>query len=200
MERPSEDGPEQKLPLMSGPLLVSARDRENEQIRREVAERFEREIAQVRAWAQSVFGKGWEPAHRHFLVEIDEEDRARSANERPTPAATVYTVKNKAGEQRHFTVRDGKVVPCSGYEEGFGDMLHEKHPTRGFEHKGKWAAYGRFSLCWGWYEEYSPKTAEQLAALRASREKGKADRADRKFEQDNPLLAQAGITRQDLEE
>lgn len=35
----------------------------------------------------------------------------------------------------------------------------------------------RYSLCWAPYELYRPKSAEELAALRASREQKKAERA-----------------------
>ena len=34
-------------------------------------------------------------------------------------AATVYTVKNAAGDRRHFTVVDGQVVEHPSYEAGF---------------------------------------------------------------------------------
>jgi hypothetical protein len=197
-ERPSESPEEKKAP-MTGPLLVSDQDREGERIRREIAEKQEAEYVECLKWALSAFGPGWLPSHRHMLVEKNEEERTRHSGERAKAAAVVYTVKNKDGDRRHFTVTDGKVVPCASYEEGFGDLLHAKHPTRGFEHKGAFVRTHRYSLCWAGYDLYHPKTAEQLAALRVSREKGKADRADKKFAEDHPLLAAAGIRRQDIE-
>jgi hypothetical protein len=36
---------------------------------------------------------------------------------------------------------------------------------------------------------YTPKTAEDLAVLRATRERTKAEREERKFQEENPLLA-----------
>jgi len=46
-----------------------------------------------------------------------------------------------------------------------------------------------YSLCWAPFEVYVPITAEQLAALRASRERGKGQREEQKFQAENPLLA-----------
>ena len=66
------------------------------------------------------------------------------------------------------------------HEAGFGAMLLEPHPTRGFEHRGQWCRTHRYTLCWAPYELYNPKSAEQLAALRESRERKKAEREDKK--------------------
>src|SRR5262245_23954043 len=77
----------------------------------------------------------------------DEEERARRCGSRPTPAATVYTVKNDAGEQRHFTVEDDQVIGHASYQAAFGPMLFELHPTLGFEHRGGFCRYHRYSLC-----------------------------------------------------
>src|SRR5262249_54006620 len=57
----------------------------------------------------------------------------------------------------------------ASYEAAFGDMLLEPHPTRGFEHRGKFCRIHRYSLCWAGFELYHPKTAEQLAQARARR-------------------------------
>ena len=40
------------------------------------------------------------------VVDKDEEERARHTGRRLWPAATVYTVKNAADEQYHFTVAE----------------------------------------------------------------------------------------------
>ena len=145
-------------------------DRENARIRQEIAARQAQEYDQVQAWAEAAFGPGWRPSHRHFLVSIEEEERVRYSGERPQAAATVYTARHEeTGEKRHFTVSaDGNVTECDSYQAGFGAMLFEPHPTRGFTHQGKWCPYHRHSLCWAPYERYQPKTAEQLAALRAA--------------------------------
>jgi hypothetical protein len=142
----------------------------------------------VRAWAWGVFGPEWEPSHRHFLTAKDDEDRCRHTGERPPAAATVYTVKNAEGRQRHFTVEDGRVVEHASWEAGFGDMLLEPHPTRGFEHQGTWCGIHRHSPCWAPFELNRPRSPEQLAALRVSRERGKAERAEAKGRADAPLF------------
>jgi hypothetical protein len=183
----------------AAPATPTDQDRENARNRQEIAERMEAEYAECLALTIRAFGPGWLPSHRHFLVDKDEEERHRRTGGKVRPAATVYTVKNAASEKRHFTVEGGSVVPCENYEAGFGAMLLEPHPTRGFEHQGRFIHIHRYSLCWLSYELYRPKSAEQLAALRESRERKKEERLDAKFAEENPLFARAGITRQDLE-
>jgi hypothetical protein len=170
---------------------ITDRDRANARLRRQIAERQARAYAQVLALAEAAFGPGWLPSARHYLVDHDEEDRARRTGDRPQAAATVYTVKNAAGDQRHFTVDSGQVVEHANYQDGFGSMLLEPHPTRGFTHRGQWCPTHRYSLCWAPYELYEPKSAEGLAELRASRERKKAERADKRWAEAYPLLAQA---------
>jgi hypothetical protein len=67
------------------------------------------------------------------------------------------------------------------------------------EVRGEMVAPHRFSLCWAPIETYRPMTAEQLAALRESREKKKAAREEKKWAAENPLLAWAE-QQQDQEE
>ncbi|HWG42857.1 MAG TPA: hypothetical protein VN688_08740 [Gemmataceae bacterium] len=178
------------------------RDRENVRIRQEIAQRQAEEYDRVLAWAEEAFGPGWRPSHRHCLVEIDEEERVRYTPERSKAAATVYTVKNIAGKQRHFTVsEDGKVTECESYQAGFGPMLWEPHSSKGFEQSGTFCHYYRYSLCWAPYERYQPKSAEQLVALRASRQRKKTEREDKKWAADHPLLAWAeAVQREEAEE
>ena len=197
MEAPAEHAEEDSgKPL---PQRPTAHDHENARVRQEIAERQEREYVECLQWELGAFGPGWLPSHRHFLLSKEEEEQHRRTGEKAEIAATVYTVKNDAGETRHFSVEDGSVVKHDSYEAGFGAMLLEPHPTRGFEHQGQWCRTHRYSLCLAPYELYYPKTAEQLAALRESRARKKAEREDTKWAQDNPLLASAGIRRQDLE-
>jgi hypothetical protein len=170
-------------------------DHENARLRQEVAERLAREYAEVLQLALGAFGSGWVPSHRHFLVELGEEERVRYTGERPRAAATVYTVKNAAGEQRHFSVEGGRAVEHAGYQAGFGPMLLEPHPARGFEHKGQWCPYHRYSLCWAPFGRYEPKTADQLAARRATRQRKKAEREEKQWAKENPLLAWAEAVR-----
>lgn len=98
-------------------------DLENARLRQEIAERMEAKYAECLTWALDAFGPGWLPSHRHFLLDKADEDRCRHTGERPRPTATVYTVKNDAGERRHFTVKDGQIVEHASYQDGFGAML-----------------------------------------------------------------------------
>ncbi|HEV3383231.1 MAG TPA: hypothetical protein VG097_00380 [Gemmata sp.] len=104
-----------------------------------------------------------------MLVEQDEEERACKAGDRMQPTATVYTAC-KERVARHFVLEAGKPREVASVEEGFGPMYHEKHPTRGFEHKGQWIPWQRYTLYRSGYETYSPKTAEQLAAASEKRQ------------------------------
>ena len=172
------------------PTEPTEQDRANARLRREIADRQAREYGQVLAWAGRAFGPGWLPSHRHELVEKDAEERCRREGGRPRAAATVYTVRHQeTGEARHFTVgADGDVTECASYEAGFGPMLLEPHPTKGFEHGGRFRRSHRYSLCWAPYDLYQPRTAEQLAALRAGRARRKAERERKQWAEDNPLL------------
>jgi hypothetical protein len=181
-------------------MQPTQRDIDNAQSRQEIADRFALEYGKVLSWALGAFGPGWLPSHRHFLVDKDEEDRARRAGERPRAAATVYTVRHETTrEAKHFTVEGDQVKECDGYMEAFGPMLAEPHPTQRIEVHGQLVAPHRYSLCWSDIPLYEPKSAEELAALRVSRGKGREQRADKKWVEDNPLLAQAGIRRQDVD-
>jgi hypothetical protein len=169
----------------------TAQDHENARTRRAIADRQAREYAAILRLAVGAFGPGWMPSHRHFLVAKEEEERVRYTGERPRAAATVYTAKNTASDRRHFTAEGGRVVEHPSPEAAFGPMLLEPHPTRRVEHRGKQLAVHRYSLCWSPFELYEPRTAEQLAALRATRERKKAERQEKKWVEENPLLAWA---------
>lgn len=162
----------------------TAHDRRSAAVRAEIAAGFQAEHNECLGWAEAIFGPGWTPAYRHYLVDRDDEERCRRSGERPPAAATVYTVRNTAGDKRHFMLKDGRPTEVTGYEQGFGDMLCEPHPTRGFEHQGKRVACHRYSLCFAPYHDYHPKTAEQLAAARSRREARAVDR----LAEANPLF------------
>jgi len=173
-------------------------DQENAARRQDIADRQNAEYARVLAWARQVFGRGWEPCGRYYLLDKDEEDRCRSTGERPQPAATCYIAVNCIGRKRCFTIDGDTVTERSGYKEAFGDMLLEPHPTQRIEVKGQMVAPHRYSLCWASIELYEPRTPEQLAKFRASREAGKERRKQERFAEENPLLAQAGIKPEDV--
>ena len=161
------------------------RDIANADLRAGIAARLQAEYDEALAQAVAIFGPGWVPSGRHFLLDKDEEERARKSGGRMAPAATVYSA-SKDGVKKHFTIIEGEPTECTSVEEGFGPLLHENHPTRGFEHNGQWLPIRRFSLYWAGYEpNYRPRTAEQLAAARTKREQ----RAVEKEAQANPLFA-----------
>lgn len=192
--RSSKDGSKARLsepPESGADPQPTDRDRENARIRQQIAAHQAQEYDQVQAWAEAAFGPGWQPSHRRYLLEIDEEERVRYTGERPQASATVYTVRHtETGESRHFTVSsEGKVIECDSYQAGFGAMLQEPHPRKGFVHRGTFCHYHRYSLNWAPYEKYQPKTAEELAALRAGRERKKTEREEKKWAADYPLLA-----------
>jgi hypothetical protein len=60
------------MTILTGRLGV-----ENARKRREIADSQAQEYAECLHWAMEAFGPGWEPSCRHFLVEKDEEERAR---------------------------------------------------------------------------------------------------------------------------
>jgi hypothetical protein len=162
-------------------------DTENARRRQEIADRFRAQYEEARALAEKVLGPGWEPTGFHTLVEKDEEDRAHRTNTKPVPSAKVITVM-KDGVKRHFRVET--MTECETPEAGFGEMLMEPHPTKGFEHRGQWCRIHRYSLCWGWYEpDYAPKSAEQLAAAREKRE----DKAEAKWQKEVDKAANSSL-------
>jgi hypothetical protein len=56
-----------------------------------------------------------------------------------------------------------------------------------------------YSVCWSALERYEPLSAKALAARHESRERNKAERAEKKWAKDNPLLAWAKAVRAEEE-
>jgi hypothetical protein len=193
MESPHQ--PDEEPEAVKKPVLpvVTEQDRENFRIREEIAARQEAEYRECYLLAFGAFGPDWLPSHRHFLIDKAESARVRYMQERPQVAATVYTVRHADGRTRHFTVEDGSVKECASYEAGFGAMLLEPHPTMTIEVRGQRVHPHRYDLCFAPYELYHPKTAEQLAALRETRERKK----DEKWAEEYPLFALAGFKRKE---
>ena len=183
---------------MSSPIPTE-QDLRNARVRAELAQRQAAAYARVAAWALGGFGPGWFPSHRHELVEKSAEEHARRTGERAAPSAVVYTVKNAEGDRRHFVVEDGRVREVADYREGFGSKLLEPD-TRTIEVRGQQVHPHKYSLCWADYPLYEPKSAEELAALRVSRERGKVAREEANFQRDNPLLAWAERENREAEE
>jgi hypothetical protein len=117
-----------------------------------------------------------------------EEDAARREDRPAKAVATVSGVKSGTGRRRYFTVDDGRVTEHLGYLEAFGPALTELHPTLTFMHRGKELPAHHYSLCWRSIDRYEPLTAEQLALLRASRERLKAERDEKAWHEQAPLF------------
>jgi hypothetical protein len=157
-------------------------DRQNAELRASVAARFRREFEEAKAFVESVLGPGFVPTGRHYLVAHDEEKRARSEGGRMRPAAVVIHAVRE-GVRKHVAVIGDQVRECSGYEDGFGEMLLEPDPNRTIEVKGTQVHPHRYSLYWAGYEPgYAPRSAEQLAAARGKREEKKEARERKELE------------------
>jgi hypothetical protein len=67
-------------------------------------------------------------------------------------------------------------VAIDNQVQGHVKQAVEPDLTRTIEVRGEQVHPHKFSLCWAGYELYNPKSAEDLAKLRVSRERGKAER------------------------
>ena len=168
----------------------TGQDRQNAAIRAVIAERQNAEYREAERLALDTLGPGWTPWMKLVLLDSDYHQTGNT-----TPHAVAYKVykgEHRLSENSVYLRKfpDGAVRQAAGYDELFPE-LPELHPTRTLEVKGKTVAAPRWSLCWSALELYVPKTAEALAALRASRERKREERADKKWAADHPLLAWA---------
>ena len=189
MERPLARGRPAAYPR--GMTEPTEQDRGNAALRRAVAERQNAAYGEAAALALGALGPGYTPWMRLDLIPADH----RQTGDR-TPVATVYKVfrgEARLTENSVFLRRmpDGSIRKAGGYEELFGDLLHEKHPTRTVEVRGERVPVGRYELVWGAQEQYHPRSAEALAKGRETRERNKAEKEERKWREDHPLLAWA---------
>lgn len=174
-------------------------DRDNAERREEIAARQNAEYGEALALCMGALGPEWKPWMKISLIPADHRKTGDT-----TPVATVvkaYRGELKLTENSVFLRRmpDGSIGKADNYEALFGDLLQEKHPTMTVEVRGQHVAIGRWELVWGALETYHPRSAEQLASLRVSRERGKQERELARWLAENPLLAQAGIRPDDLE-
>ncbi len=165
---------------------LTDQDLRNANARRIIADRQNAEYGECQRLAAAVLGPGWEPWMKLVLVDADFR-RTGDA----TPAAVAFKVR-RDGEARYLAAQpDGTVACAERYEDLFGPLLAEKHPTKTIEVKGKRIAVERNELHWSALELYQPKSAEQLSKLRESRDRAKEERAERKFQEETPLFALA---------
>jgi hypothetical protein len=169
----------------------SERDRENARIRQEIASRQAEEYAAVERLALAALGPGWTPWMKLTLVDSDYHRSGKTE-----PVATVYKVyhgddKRSANAVYLRRLPDGQIRQAGSYEPLFGELVHEKHPTRTLEMQGRQVPACRYSVLWSALERYQPLSAEALAAWRVSRERNRAERAEKEWAADHPLLAWA---------
>lgn len=172
-------------------------DRRNAECRAKIAANQNTVYAEAECLALATLGPGWHPWMKLILLDSDYHHTGDT-----TPAAVAYKVhrgKQKLTENSLYLRKmpDGTVKSTEKYEDLFGDLLNESHPTRKLEIKGQMVPAPRWTLCWSTLERYEPRTAIELAKLRESRERGKAEREDRRFREDNPLLAWAEKVKED---
>jgi hypothetical protein len=166
-------------------------DIQNAARRAEIASRQQAAYGEAVALALAALGPGYTPWMRLDLIP---SDHRQTGNREPVATVVkVYRGEHRLLENSIFLRRmpDGTIRKAKTYEELFGELLNEKHPTMTVEVRGQRVPVGRWELVWGALETYRPRDAEGLAALRASREQKKAEREEAAFQRDNPLLAWA---------
>jgi hypothetical protein len=171
------------------------KDRENFARRRVIATRQQAQLDQAARLARTL-GVGWVPSMKLSLFLAGDCNKPTGPDDpAPVPVTVAYRVGRWVmGEHLVRFVRelpDGQVLASERYDDVFQGMLEEKDPERRMEIRGQKVPCKRFQLYWSSLDVMEPRTAEELAALRASREQGKARRAEKKWAADNPLLAWA---------
>jgi hypothetical protein len=172
------------------------RDHRNAALRRKVAERQQAEWTECLRLADAALGPGWKPWMKLVLVDADHR---RTGDE--TPVAVAYKVrkgKGNARQVRYLCQGPDGVIASEEYETLFGPLLTELHPTKTIEVMGKRVPVPRWQMYWSALELYEPRSAEQLAAARVTRQRNKAEREQQKYERERPLFAE--IERQEKEE
>lgn len=149
-------------------------DRRNAALRQGVAARFQAQFDEAVRLIEPILGEGWIPTGRHYLVTHEAAEHARCTGGAGVATAEVITAE-KDGGKRHVLVMGEQLKECASYQDGFGAMLTEPDPVRGFnDNEGKWHFVHKYALHWGPYEtSYTPRTAEQLADARERREEKK---------------------------
>jgi hypothetical protein len=170
-------------------------DRRNAASRQAVAER------QLAAWkeclrlADAALGPGWVPWMRITAVD---SDHRRTGDE--TPIAVAYKVRAGKGDDRAVRyLRQGPdgIICSDRYEDVFGSLVTELHPTKTVEVRGQKVPVPRWQLYWSGLDLYEPRSADALAAARITRERNKAAREQERYEREYPLFAE--IERQEKE-
>jgi hypothetical protein len=171
---------------MTGEARPTFQEMENARVRHEIADRQAEEFAEAEQLALKALGPGWTPWMKLSL--IDSDHRHTGNTETAATAYKVYRGEKRLTENSVYVRRfpDGTMRHADNYDELFGDLLTEKHPTRTVEVKSQQVPVGRYELVWGALELYKPRSPEQLAAGRVKRQQ----RAIEEDAQENPLFAE----------
>src|SRR5215218_7256160 len=105
-------------------------DRERAALRESIAARQNSAYAEAARLALAACGPGWRP---WMLLSLIPSDHRQTGNTQPI--ATVLKAcrgEEKLTENSVFIWRmpDGSIRKADNYEVSFGDLLHEKHPTK----------------------------------------------------------------------
>jgi hypothetical protein len=181
-------------------VIPSEQDIRNAAMREGIAAKQTEKYREAERLALAALGPGFTPWMRLTLIDADHR---QSGNREPAAVVfKVYRGDERTSENALFIRKmpDGRLLKNQRYEPLFGDMLFETHPSKTMEFRGEQVPVPRYELCWSALEIYRPRDAEQLAALRVSRERGKQERSDRKWAEENPLLVWADKVNRDAEE
>lgn len=165
-------------------------DRRNAEMRQQVAAKQNAAYDEAQDLADATLGPGYSPWMKLSL--LDSGYHQGGSHEPVAVAFKVYRGELKLSDNSVYLreLPDGTVKQADNYEELFGDLLKEAHPTRTLTLLGGQVVPApRYSVTWSALERYEPRNAAQLAALRESRERKKAEREQQAYVREYPLFA-----------
>jgi hypothetical protein len=170
----------------------TARDIENAAMREAIAQRQNGEYRGAEMLALRRLGPGWQPSMKVSVYRAEECGPIGKDDPPRVPIAVAFKVSGwLMGERVDRFIRElptGEVLDSDRYEDVFQGMLDEKHPTRTMNVKGAAVPMKRYQHYWSAMELYEPQSAEDLARLRASRERRKAERGEAAWREEAPLF------------
>lgn len=191
------------MPEPSNQPQPTERDLANATLRQGIAARQNAQYHHAEVLALRTLGPGWEPSMKLTLYHADDCRPTGKDDPAGAPVAVAYQVSRRiaAGRLDRFVreLPDGEMLCSEHYEEVFSGMLDENHPTKTMEVQGEKVPTRRYQLYWSALERYEPRFAGELARLRANRERRKAEREEKKWAEENPLLAWADRVKEEEE-
>jgi hypothetical protein len=126
--------------------------------------------------ALGALGPGFKPWQK--ISVIDSDFRRTGDDTSRAVVYKLYSADERLSENAVYIrqMPDGTVKKAYGYQSLIEELLDEPHPTKTVEYRGRKVPVARYELHWSALELYTPRSAEQLAALRVSREQKKAER------------------------